>query len=358
MFDKGYTVKDVQGARVLFPESDTSQHALRTMLGLGAEAVPSEFVDVETYQALEERIGRSHLRQRLGIEVDHEAQIFGQGIKFFHLENWYSVHSLIRGTLRLVGLYQRGRRNAADIQIRYNDIALSSLPKSFDGYTIVQISDPHVDMDEAITCALIERVRAIDYDLCTLTGDYRARTFGPYAATLEGMQRLRLQLKDPIYGVLGNHDTVRLVPGLEAMGIRMLLNEAVKIERNGEALYVAGIDDAHYYCVHNIEKATQGIPPGAPSILLSHTPETYRHAAHSGFDVMLCGHTHGGQICLPGGFPLTWDADCPRRMAVGPWQYHRMYGYTSVGAGSSIVNVRLNCLPEIAVHRLHAVSDQ
>jgi hypothetical protein len=67
---------------------------------------------------------------------------------------------------------------------------------------------------------------------------------------------------------------------------------------------------------------------------------------------MLCGHTHGGQICLPGGYPLTWDARCPRRLAAGAWSYGGMAGYTSVGAGSSVVNARLNCLPEITIHRL------
>jgi len=67
---------------------------------------------------------------------------------------------------------------------------------------------------------------------------------------------------------------------------------------------------------------------------------------------MLAGHTHGGQICLPGGYALTWDARCPRRLAAGPWTYGAMMGYTSVGSGSSVVNARLNCLPEITVHEL------
>ncbi|MCK7581816.1 MAG: hypothetical protein MZV65_43480 [Chromatiales bacterium] len=67
---------------------------------------------------------------------------------------------------------------------------------------------------------------------------------------------------------------------------------------------------------------------------------------------MLCGHTHGGQICLPGGFPLTWDARCPRRLAAGAWRHGALLGYTSVGAGTSVVNARLNCPPEITVHTL------
>ena len=305
------------------------------------------------YDALRNRIGRLHLQQRLGIESDHEAQIFGQGIKFFHLENWYSVHAVIRLCLRLTGLYHRGQRNAASVRIRENELHVARLPKAFDRVRILQISDPHVDMDRRITHGLIERIRAVDYDLCVLTGDYRAKTFGPFAATLAGMEQLRLHLKEPVYAVLGNHDTIRMVPELEAMGIRVLLNEVQTIERGASAVYFAGVDDAHYYQVHNLEKAAHQIPEGGVAILLSHTPEIYRQAAHSGFDVMLCGHTHGGQLCLPGGYALIWDADCPREMAAGAWRYHHMQGYTSVGSGTSIVAARLNCPPEITLHRLH-----
>src|SRR6187401_3241123 len=81
------------------------------------------------------------------------------------------------------------------------------------------------------------------------------------------------------------------------------------------------------------------------SILLSHIPEVYRQAAHANFDLMLSGHTHGGQICLPGSIPIKLEAVLPRRMGAGPWQYSHLTGYTSVGAGSSVVPVRLNCPP-------------
>jgi predicted MPP superfamily phosphohydrolase len=302
---------------------------------------------------LRDRIGRTHLQQRLGLEADHEVFVFNRnGAHFFYPENWYSIHGFIRHSLRLAGLYGRAQRNARAIRITRNVLPIRRLPGAFVGYRILHLSDLHVDMDWRNTHALAERVREVDYDLCVLTGDYRALTFGPFEAVLEGMATVRLHLKDPIYAILGNHDTIRMVPGLEALGIRVLLNEAVALERGGHTLHLAGIDDAHYYQVHNIDKAAAAIPDGVPSLLLSHTPETYRHAAHAGFDVMLCGHTHGGQICLPGGFPLTWDARCPRRMAAGSWRYAGMIGYTSVGAGTSVVNARLNCPPEITVHEL------
>lgn len=301
---------------------------------------------------LEQRLGRLHARQRLGIEKDQDARIFGPGLNFFHIENWYSIHSVIRTSLKMVGLYRRAAANAAEIQVRHNDLHMKRLPKSFDGFTLLHISDPHVDMNEAAMRRLAEILPDLDYDICVLTGDYRGATFGPIDAAIDGMARLCAALKGPIYGVLGNHDSIRMVPALEDMGIKMLLNECETISRGDQTIYLAGIDDAHYYRVDNIEKAAGDIPDGSFSILLSHTPEVYRHAAHAGFDLLLAGHTHGGQLCLPGSIPITLDAALPRRMGSGSWKYHDMQGYTSVGVGSSLVAVRLNCLPEIALHHL------
>ncbi len=301
---------------------------------------------------LEQRLGRLHARQRLGIETDHEAQIFGQGLTFFHPENWYPTKSIIRGALKLTGLYWRARRNAERIVVRHNDIRFEDLPPLFDGFTILHISDMHVDMNEVAMQRLIELVGEMRYDLCVLTGDYRGKTFGPFEASLDGVARVRSHLRDPVYGVLGNHDTIQMVPGLEAMGIRMLINECEVIARADQRIHLAGIDDAHFYRMDNIEKAALQIPAGEFSILLSHTPEIYRQAAHANFNLMLSGHTHGGQLCLPGSIPITLELALPRRLGAGPWQYRNMIGYTSVGAGSSVVAVRLNCPPEITLHCL------
>jgi uncharacterized protein len=301
---------------------------------------------------LERRLGRLHAKLRLGIEMDHEAQIFGQGINFFHIENWCSVHSVIRTTLKLMGLYWRGRKNAEQIQVRHNHIGMKTLPSRFDGFTLLHISDLHVDMNEGAMRRLTELLPDLTYDVCVLTGDYRGATFGPFDAALDGLARVRSYLKDPVYGVLGNHDTIRMLPGLEEMGIRMLLNECERILRGDQAIYLAGIDDAHYYRVDNIEKAASEIPDNGFSILLSHTPEIYRQAAHGGFDLLVSGHTHGGQICLPGSIPITLDSVLPRHMGSGPWKHRDMVGYTSVGVGTSVVPVRINCLPEITLHHL------
>jgi len=306
----------------------------------------------DVLQALERRLGRLHAKQRLGVERDHEARVFGGGLNFFHIENWYSVQSLIRRTLQLTGLYWRGLRNAQRIQIRHNVVTRRDLPPLFDGFTILHISDLHVDMNPQPMARLIELLHEMTYDLCVLTGDYRGQTFGPYDAALEGLARVRPHLGTAVYAVLGNHDTIRMVPGVEDMGIRLLLNECAAITRGDQRIYLAGIDDAHYYRVDNMDKAAAGIPPGGFSILLSHTPEIYRQAAHADFCVLLSGHTHGGQICLPRAIPITLDSALPRRLGSGAWKYHNMDGYTSVGVGSSIVPVRFNCPPEITLHHL------
>jgi len=301
---------------------------------------------------LEERLGTVHARQRLGIESEYDPRVFGRGLNFFHPENWYSIHALIGFALRLSGFYWRGRRNTRNIQVRVNEIALPRLPRSFDGFRILHMSDLHTDMHPPATLALAGTVAGLAYDVCVMTGDYRAQTFGPFDETLKELARVCHEISTPIYGVFGNHDSIRMLPGMEALGIRMLLNEHVELRRDGEAIYLAGVDDAHYYRVDNVEKTAAALPADAVSILLSHTPEIYRQAAHAGFDAMFCGHTHGGQICLPGGIPVTLDARCPRYMGAGAWSYQSMQGYTSAGAGTCIVPVRLNCPPEITVHVL------
>lgn len=300
------------------------------------------------------RAGRLYMRQRLGIEADKEAQVFGQGANFFHIENWDSSHSVIRWLLQLALLYRRGQRNALDIEIRRNDVPIDGLPSAFDGYTLLHLSDLHLDMHTDHPAALAARLREVDYDAVAITGDFRAKTFGDFRPALEAMERVRLHLKEPIYAVLGNHDSLHMVLPLEAMGIRVLLNESLPLRRGEDEIYLAGVDDPHYFRTDNLEKASEMIPEGAPAILLAHTPEIYKQAASAGFTLMLSGHTHGGQICLPGGYPIMVNANCPRRFCRGAWKHGSLTGYTSVGSGVSIVDVRLNCRPEITLHRLRS----
>jgi predicted MPP superfamily phosphohydrolase len=303
---------------------------------------------------LARRVGHLHLRQRQGIQREHVSQIFGRGRSFFHIENWYSVHTLLRLTLRAIGLYGRGRRNAAAIRIQANDVVIPGLPDAFQGFRLLHLSDIHLDMDHEISHTLAKRVRDAEYDLCVITGDFRAQTYGEHELAVKALAGLRMHIDRPIYGVLGNHDFVEMVPDIEDLDIRILLNEWVTIAQEGAAIHLAGIDDPHYYRADNLEKAADGIPEDAVSILLAHSPEIYRYAAYAGFNLMLCGHTHGGQICLPGGVPLTYNTKCPRALGKGAWRWEGLRGYTSRGAGSCIVPVRFNCPPEITVHRLLA----
>lgn len=311
-------------------------------------------IEEATYQWLKCRIGRCHLEQRLGIERDYEARVFGHGLNFFHIENWYSVHHLIRNSLRVMLLHGRGRRNARQISLRENAVTLAGLPAAFDGYRILHISDLHLDMARDIPAALIEAVAPLEYDACVLTGDFRANTFGPYDAALVALEQVKAHLTGPVFGVLGNHDTIQMVPCMEQLGIQMLLNESVALEHRDATVFLAGIDDPHYYRADNLEKASAAIPADATSILLAHSPEIFRHAAYAGFDLMLSGHTHAGQICLPGGRPLMCNARCPRFVCAGAWQFEQLQGYTSAGSGVSVVDVRFNCPPEVTLHVLRA----
>ena len=310
----------------------------------------------ENVVLLERRLGRTHTRLRLGLEADHEAQVFGQGINYFHFENLPLSHAIVRTCLLATGLDRRGRRNAAALSLRKHRISSKKIPSEFDGFSILHLSDLHVEISDEALSSLHRMLPSLTYDICVFTGDYRAQTHGPWCAALVGMASLCNDIARPMYGVFGNHDTIRMLPSLEAMGIRMLMNESVPLERSGARIMIAGIDDAHFYRADNFEKAASGIAPGQYSILLSHTPEVYQQAAHAEFDLLLSGHTHGGQICLPGGIPVTLDSVLPRRFAAGSWRYHDLVGYTSVGVGTSIATARFNCPPEVTLHQLHSLA--
>lgn len=301
---------------------------------------------------LTHRLGPVHTRQRLAIEQEAEAVITHRRSIRFSLKSLTSAPQFIRFCLRLSGLLARGQNNSRQLITVYNRFYLADLPEAFEGFRILHLTDLHVDMDEANLQAVIQQIHPLDYDLCVLTGDYRQQTWGPINASLDGMARLRDAIRGKAYAVLGNHDSLHMLLPLEDMGYSLLMNEMAPIEIKGSQIYLAGVDDAHFYRAHNLHRAGHDIPRGSVGILLSHTPEIWREAAHAGYKVFLCGHTHGGQICLPGGIPVTLDSDCPRHLGRGYWRVNNMQGYTSAGAGTSVVNVRLNCPPEVTIHTL------
>ncbi len=302
--------------------------------------------------ALRERLGAHHYRQRMNVEHCHASEVFGGGRTRFHPENFpvlrIALHIILKGTLT----WWWGNWNARQIQVRENRIRIRRLPPTFEGFRILQLSDLHLDIDPRITDALLQTIAPLEYDHCVLTGDYRAETFGPIDDAMAETARVVAAIKTPCHGILGNHDFLAMVPRLEAMGVHMLMNEHAPIERGGIAIYVAGIDDPHYYETEDFEKALLGIPPEATTLLLSHTAETYRRALACGIDYVLSGHTHAGQICLPGGLAPLRNAQHPREMDNGPWTYHELQGYTSAGAGCSMAPVRFFCPPEVTIHIL------
>ena len=194
----------------------------------------------EALRRLETRLGSLHAQLRLGIEREHEAQAFGQGLSFLHLENLPLMQATIEIALRVTGTYWRGRANARKVQVRRNIVRLPNLPSAFDGFTVLHLSDLHADLSGPAMQRAAELAHGLAYDLCVLTGDYRGRTHGDCRPCLEGVARLREALRGDIYAVLGNHDSIAMVPDLEALGIRMLLNECVAIDRGSALIYLAG----------------------------------------------------------------------------------------------------------------------
>jgi predicted MPP superfamily phosphohydrolase len=301
---------------------------------------------------LVDRVGETHLRQRVTIQVEKAAQVFGGGKTLFHIENAESLMLLIYYGLKISGLFRRGHNNALDIRVHRNTVRIPHLPSAFDGYRILHLTDLHLDIDSGLTPAILDRIEPLEYELAVFTGDYRAGTGGQYQSAMAEMARLIRAVKSPQYGILGNHDFIEFVPYLEEAGLPVLLNETVPIERDGQSIYLSGVDDPHFYETDNLQRARENIPANTVSILLAHSPELYRAAAASGYDLMLSGHTHAGQICLPGRVILMANARCPRRMWYGPWRYGLLRGYTSAGAGCSGVPVRFFSPPEIVIHTL------
>ena len=239
-----------------------------------------------------------------------------------------------------------------DIQTVENRAEIPGLPPEFEGFRILQITDLHCDIHPDLVGAVIAKISGLAYDAAALTGDYHNLIAEPHEESLALMARLAEALSGPRFAILGNHDFIEKVAFLEACGIPVLLNESASLSRGGAKLHFAGIDDPHFFRTDDLVRARGNLPREEACILLSHSPEPYKEAERLGFSLMLCGHTHGGQFCLPGGFPIIGNARVPRRFLAGPWKYHSLPGYTSRGTGSSGVPARFNCPPEITVHTL------
>lgn len=303
---------------------------------------------------LEARLGVQHARRRADLERAVEPLDAPRG-KRGGLSFSNVVEAIIPRVLGATGMLERGRANATRIEVSRNIVPIDGLPKAFDKFTLLHLTDLHADLSTGAMRALPQAIAGLHYDVCVITGDFRGRTFGPFDRTFELVREMLKNIPSPVLGVLGNHDSARMLPGLEAMGIRMLMNENHGIERGSSRIWIAGVDDPHHYRLDDTKKALAGVPKDETVVMLSHSTDALHRAASLGVNLMLCGHTHGGQICLPGSLPVLTSSSMPRRLASGAWRHDGMHGYTSRGIGTSVLDVRFNCLPEVTLHTLIAI---
>jgi predicted MPP superfamily phosphohydrolase len=304
---------------------------------------------------LRERLGALLFEKRLERQAGKRAKLIHQGEGVFRLERFIPFDAVVDRLLRIFGLREAMRRRFLDVRVVRQEWKIPKLPAAFEGFRLLQISDPHCDLDFALTPVVVDLVRSTPHDAAVVTGDFRNGMDGDHGPCLRELARICEELCPTRFAILGNHDFLEMVPELEDIGLPVLLNESTSIERDGHRLWIAGIDDPHFYKTHDIEKARSGIPSDACSILLAHSPETFAEAASAGFQLQLSGHTHGGQICLPGGFAPVVPCRVPRKFIAGRWSHGGLQGYTSRGTGGCGVAARWNCPPEITLHILREV---
>jgi predicted MPP superfamily phosphohydrolase len=318
----------------------------------------SHYRDVD-YARLAAHYGTDFLIRRLERQLD-----------IYDLAHYYQSHGLLRwrkpayrrglkAGLWMAGQLARSRHLARSPVWVEREVWLPDLPRAFDGFRILHLTDFHFDYTPELAEIVREKLKGAEFDVCVLTGDYRGEDYGPYEESLTALETVRSALGDAVYAVLGNHDSIEIMLRLPEMGIRGLVNEAVWLERSGERILLAGVDDGHWYRTHDFAALRPQMEEAEVTVLLSHTPELFREAAVAGADVMLSGHTHGGQLCLPGGFPLVAHVkNTPRAMIRGAWRWGSMQGYTSRGAGTSSIDCRLFCPGEISLHVLRVKGNE
>ncbi|MGH9447660.1 MAG: metallophosphoesterase, partial [Terriglobia bacterium] len=261
---------------------------------------------------------------------------------------------VLRTALRMVGLYSRGLRNALSPIVRHLRFQSPGLPDNFDGFRILHLTDLHIDGMHGLAEIVAERLTGLDADLCVMTGDYRFEAHGPCDKIYPRLRTIlsSIQARHGVLAILGNHDESEIAVELEKLGVRMLINDGVAITRGNACLGVVGVDDPHRYGCDDLDGALGSVPADAFKVLLAHSPELWHKASAAGIRLYLCGHTHAGQMRLPGIGALLMNADCPKSYTQGRWQNGAMLGYTSAGVGCSLLPVRYNCPPEITLIEL------
>lgn len=264
---------------------------------------------------------------------------------------WIQYFGIGLGMISLATI-ARGFANSKRLLLSRETVDIPDLPPRFAGFRLLHLTDIHLGRDAARVAHLLLTIDALDPDLVCLGGDYarNVNALPEIAAFFRGLsQRKR------VVAVYGNTDYRDYVPQQErqywAKMVPFLNNTAFCLEHGGECLWVVGVNDPHSG-LDNLPQALRNVPPEAPVILLAHSPEIIRAPLDPRVRLILCGHTHGGQICLPGGRALYNNMPLPPEFAVGSHQIGNATLYISRGVGSTRVPIRLNCPAEITLFTL------
>ena len=239
------------------------------------------------------------------------------------------------------------------LRVVREEIPLPNLPPAFDGLRVGHLSDLHVGRHvhaEFVNRAL-DMAAGLGAELIVLTGDYASWEWTFLEGILPALARLRAPLG--VYAVLGNHDYMRsqqahVVPALASAGVRVLDNEAVKLALRDDAMYLVGIADpvtGH----QDFDRAVKHVPEGARKVFLAHTPDVIPTVHALGGDLLLAGHTHGGQISFPFIGPPVVPSVFGARFAAGLAQYEGTPVFVTRGVGVIDPYLRFRCPPEVAL---------
>ena len=244
------------------------------------------------------------------------------------------------------------------------ELHLQRLPREFHGFRIAQISDIHFGpfMDQSGVERALQELHPFRPDVVVLTGDFVSHPLthrhGPEGArNAEPCADALVAWKDsPLVAILGNHDHwngAEIVAGaLEERGIQLLRNAAIPLERSGQRIWLAGIDDALTRAA-DLERTLAGIPAGETTVLLAHEPDFADHASRFPVDLQLSGHSHGGQVRVPGIGALILP-EMATKYPSGLYRVGELQLYTNCGLGVVAPPVRFNCPPEVTLLSLQA----
>lgn len=243
------------------------------------------------------------------------------------------------------------------IAVHTIDLTLPHLSQKFEGYRLLQLTDIHADdwMTSKRLSRIVKLANQQHPDLVALTGDYVTNDPQKYAPTLAALKSLKAS--DGAIAVQGNHDAWTdssiIHQALEQANILELVNDVISIQRDGERLNFAGVDDVWAQRAR-LDQVLAKLPQDGSAILLAHEPDYADTSSATGqFDLQLSGHSHGGQVKLP----FTHGPILPplgRRYPFGRYEVNGMIQYTSRGVGMVSPRIRFNARPEITVFQLHA----